>query len=343
MFVKLIRQFSISLAAFVLSSGLALAQSKVTLAVGGGSCLCYLPTMLAQALGEYEKAGVKVEIVDFKGGSESLKAVIGGSADVVSGYFDHCVNLAAKGQHLQSFVVYDRFPGFALVVSPKHSSEINSIKDLANKKVGVSAPGSSTDFFLKYMLSKNGVDPNSVGVIGVGLGATAVAAMEQGTVDAAIMLDPAVTILQGQDKQLMILTDTRSQKDTLSVFGGEYPGGALYSTTAWIASHEKDVQALTNAIVSTLAWIHGHSPEEIMAKMPPEMVGKNKELYLAALRNTIPMYSETGKMDPKGADAVLAVFSESSPEVAKANVDVSKTFTNKYVEQAKKTTGMNAK
>ena len=60
-----------------------------------------------------------------------------------------------------------------------------------------------------------------------------------------------------------------------------------------------------------------------MAKMPPEMVGKDKELYLAALKNTIPMYSETGKMDPKGADAVLAVFSESSPEVAKANVDVS--------------------
>ena len=78
------------------------------------------------------------------------------------------------------------------------------------------------------------------------------------------------------------------------------------------------MQALTNAIVNTLAWIHSHSPEDIMAKMPAEIVGKNKELYLAALKNTIPMYSETGKMDPKGADAVLAVFSESSPEVAKA-------------------------
>ena len=135
------RRLAATLAAIVLSSGFAFAQSKITLAVGGGSCLCYLPTMLAQALGEYEKAGVNVEVVDFKGGSESLKAVIGGSADVVSGYFDHCVNLAAKGQHLQSFVVYDRYPGFALVVSPKHSGEINSIKDLAGKKVGVSAWG----------------------------------------------------------------------------------------------------------------------------------------------------------------------------------------------------------
>ena len=334
------RRLGLALAALVLSSGLALAQSKVTLAVGGGTCLCYLPTMLAKQLGEYEKAGVNVEIVDFKGGSESLKAVIGGSADVVSGYFDHCVNLAAKGQHLQAFVVYDRYPGLALVVSPKHSAEIKSIKDLANKKVGVSAPGSSTDFFLKYLLSKNGVDPNSVAVIGVGLGATAVAAMEQGQIDAAVMLDPSVTILANKFKDLTILSDTRSQKDTLSVFGGEYPGGALYTRADWIAGHEKEVQAMTNAILATLKWIHSHTPEGIADKMPPNFVGKDKALYVAALKNTLAMYSENGRMDPKGAQAVLNVFSQSSPAVKNANIDLSKTYTNKYVDEAIKKMGM---
>jgi NitT/TauT family transport system substrate-binding protein len=332
-----------TLFALVLTSGLAAAQTKITIAVGGGACLCYLPTVLAKQLGEYDKAGLAVELVDLKGGSDALKAVLGGSADVVSGYFDHCVNLAAKKQELTSFVVYDRYPGLVLVVSPSHNAEIKSIKDLAGKKVGVSAPGSSTDFFLKYLLKKNGIDSSSVAVIGVGLGATAVAAMQQGQIDAAVMLDPSVTVLQGSYPDLRILSDTRSQKDTLDVFGGEYPGGALYATTAWVASHEKEAQALTNAIVNTLSWIHSHSPEDIMAKMPPEIVGKNKELYLAALRNTIPMYSLTGKMDPKGADAVLAVFSEGSPEVAKANIDLAKTFTNRFVEQANKTTGMNAK
>src|SRR5947209_3801204 len=326
----------------LLTSGFAAAQTKITIAVGGGACLCYLPTVLAKQLGEYDKAGLAVELVDLKGGSDALKAVLGGSADVVSGYFDHCVNLAAKKQELVSVVVYDRYPGLVLVVSPAHTAEIKSIKDLAGKKVGVSAPGSSTDFFLKFLLKKNGVDPSSVAVIGVGLGGTAVAAMQQGQIDAAVMLDPSVTVLQGGHPDLRILSDTRTEKDTLEVFGGEYPGGALYSTAAWVAAHEKETQALTQAIVNTLAWIHSHSPEDIMAKMPEELVGKDKALYLAALKNTIPMYSETGKMDPKGADAVLAVFSESSPDVAKANVDVSKTFTNKFVEQAKKTTGMNA-
>src|SRR6202048_4141872 len=143
-----------TLFALLLTSGLAAAQTKITIAVGGGACLCYLPTVLAKQLGEYDKAGLAVELVDLKGGSDALKAVLGGSADVVSGYFDHCVHLSAKKQELQSFVVYDRYPGLVLVVSPSHTGEIKSIKDLAGKKVGVSAPGSSTDFFLKYVLKK---------------------------------------------------------------------------------------------------------------------------------------------------------------------------------------------
>src|ERR1700688_313814 len=161
---KTIRNGLAALGALALMSGAAIAQSKVTIAVGGASCLCYLPTMLAKQLGEYDKAGLAVELVDLKGGSDALKAVLGGSADVVCGYFDHCVNLAAKKQELVAFVVYDRYPGLVLVVSPSHNGEIKSIRDLAGKKVGVTAPGSSTDFFLKYLLKKNGLDPASAAV-----------------------------------------------------------------------------------------------------------------------------------------------------------------------------------
>ena len=335
--IRLFRSALVALAALALGAGAAAA--KVTIAIGGAGCLCYLPTVLADQLGEFKKAGVDVEMVNFKGGSQALTAVLGGSADVVSGYFDHCVNLAAKNQSLVAFVVYDRYPGFALVVSPKQGA-INSIKDLAGKKVGVSAPGSSTDFFLKYVLNKNGIDPNTVAVIGIGLEATAVAAMEQGTVDAAIMLDPAITLLQGKNKDLKILSDTRTQKDTLAVFGGDYPGGALYTRADWIAKHQKETQGLTNAIVATLKWLASHSAEEIMAKMPENLVGPDKSLYLAALKNTMPMYSTTGRMDPKGAQAVLAVFSQSVPEIAKANIDLSKTYTNQFVDQANAKTGL---
>src|SRR5262249_30965480 len=119
----LIRRLVAALGACVLMSGVAAA--KVTIAVGGAGCLCYLRTVLAQQLREYQKEAVDVELATSKGGSQPLPAVLGGSADVVSGYYDHCVNLAAKNQALQAFVVYDRYPGLVLVVSPKQTGKIN--------------------------------------------------------------------------------------------------------------------------------------------------------------------------------------------------------------------------
>ena len=238
-------------------------------------------------------------------------------------------------------MVYDRFPVWCWWYRRSIRAEIKSVKDLANKKVGVSAPGSSTDFFLKYLLSKNGVDPNSVGVIGVGLGGTAVAAMEQGQIDAAVMLDPSVTILQGKYNGPAILSDTRSQKDTLAVFGGEYPGGALYTKADWVAGHEKEVQGMTNAIVATLKWIHSHTPEEIADKMPAEYVGKDKAGYIAALKNTIAdVFAKPAAWTRKAPRRCWRCSASRSPEVAKAHIDLSKTYTNKFVDAASKKMGM---
>jgi len=190
------------------------------------------------------------------------------------------------------------------------------------------------------LLKKNGIDPQRSVSASVS-GATAVAAMEQArSTPRSCWIRPYRPARQPSGPAHSQRYAT--QNDTLAVFGGEYPGGALYSTTAWVNSHEKDVQALTNAIVNTLTWIHTHSPEEIMAKMPAETVGKNKELYLAALKNTIPMYSETGKMDPKGADAVARGVQRELARSRQGQYRCQQDLTNN-MSTAKKTTGMNAK
>lgn len=309
-------------------------QPHVRIAVGGAACLCYLPVMLAQQLGEFDKAGVDVELFNFKGGAPALTAVLGGSADVVTGFFDHCIDMVPKGKPLQSIVVYDRLAGMALVVSPKSAGSITAVKDLAGKKVGVTAPGSSTDFFLKYVLKKNGVDPLSVASVGVGNDFSAVAATEQGQVDATVMLEPAVTIMLQRSKDLRILSDTRSLAGTIALFGADYPTGTLYAQTSWVAAHPQESQALAEAVIATLRWIHGHSAAEIAAKMPKELIGDDTALYIAALENTLPMFSTTGLMDPKGPAAVYAVLSQSLPEVAGAQIDLAATYTNKFAELA---------
>ena len=55
-----------ALGALALITGAAAAQgkAKVSIAVGGAGCLCYLPTVLAKQLGEFDKAGVEVELIN---------------------------------------------------------------------------------------------------------------------------------------------------------------------------------------------------------------------------------------------------------------------------------------
>jgi NitT/TauT family transport system substrate-binding protein len=334
---------SAALALLVALAGPAAAQDKrtpVKIAIGGASCLCYLPTVLAKQLGEYQKAGLDAELINFKGGSVALTAVLGGSADVVSGYFDHTVNIAAKNKIMTAITVYDHLPALVLVVAPKFHDEIKTIKDLDGKKVGVSAPGSSTDFFLKFLLRKAGVDPAKVASIGVGQDDTAMAAIEQGQVHAMVNLDPAITMLQRKHKEkLRILADTRTQKDTRDIFGSDYPGGSLYVTADWLQKNEKTAQGLADAMVATLRWIHAHSAEEIMAKMPKDLTVVDPETYLAALKNIMPIYSKDGRANIEMAQAVHAVFAQSVPEIANAKIDLTKTFTNKYVDEANKKLG----
>jgi NitT/TauT family transport system substrate-binding protein len=308
--------------------------AAVKIAVGGSSCICYLPTILTEQLGYYKEAGVDVELIDFKGGSTALTAVLGGSADVVSGFYDHTVELAAKNKPMQSIVIFDKLPGLVLMVSPKSNESVKTIADLVGKTVGVSAPGSSTDFFLKYLLRKNGIDPNKVAVVGIGNGATSVAAMEQNQVQAAVMVEPAATQMSARHADQRVLSDTRTVKDTIAVFGGEYPAGSFYMLTSWVKAHPAESEKLAEAMVHTLQWIHTHTPEEIMAKMPKEFTASDPAIYLTSLKNMIPTFSTTGLMDPKGADAVLAVFSEFVPEIKNAKIDVKTTYTDEFVKKA---------
>src|SRR5437763_17074803 len=88
----------------------------VRLVVGGNaSSLALLPHTLAQELKLYEKEGVKAAVEVVPGGNKALQALLGGSADVVVGYYEHSVRMAAQGQALQSFVTMTHYPGNVLI------------------------------------------------------------------------------------------------------------------------------------------------------------------------------------------------------------------------------------
>ena len=307
--------------------------AKVRLAVGGQAALYYLPLVVTNRLGLFQEAGVGVEISDFAGGSRSLQALVGGSADVVAGAFDHTIQMQAKNQPVVAVVELGQFPGFVLALLNARAGAYHSPADLKGMKIGVTAPGSSTHFMALQLMAKSGLKPDDASFLGVGATATAVAAVKRGEIDAIVNTDPAVALLQ-REGLIKIVADTRTRDGTREVYGGIYPAAVMYATPAFIDKNPRTIQALVNAYVRGLAFIQSHSPEEIAAVVPDDYALGDKPLYIQAIKNSLPMYSPDGRFSNEGAETAYRVLKAFDPAVRDAKIDLRTTYTDRFVEQA---------
>lgn len=311
----------------------ALEKPKVTIAVGGKNLLYYLPLTIAEQRGYFKAEGLDVSIVDFAGGARALQAVVGGSADVVSGAFEHTINMQAKGQRLRAFVLQGRAPQIVLGVSTKSMAGYKTAADLKGKKIGVTAPGSSTNVMVNFFLAKAGLKPSDVSIIGVGASQGAVAAMRSGQIDAISNLDPVITLLQ-RGGDLKIVSDTRIVAESEKVFGGPMPAACLYAPQTFIDKNPATTQALANAIVRADKWIQGAGPKEIIDAVPESYLLGDRAVYIDAFLAAKGALSPDGMVPEKGADTALRALASIDPEIAKAQLDLGAVWTNDFVKKA---------
>jgi NitT/TauT family transport system substrate-binding protein len=307
--------------------------TKVRLAVGGQAALYYLPLTVTYRLGFFRDQGVEVDISDFAGGSRALQALVGGSADVVAGAFDHTIQMQAKNQAIVAVVELGQFPGFVLALLTAKASAYHGPADLKGMKIGVTAPGSSTHFMALQIMAKSGLKPNDASFLGVGATATAIAAVKRGEIDALVNTDPAVALMQ-REGLIKIVADTRTREGTREVYGGIYPAAVMYTTPAFIDKNPRTVQALVNAFVRGLAWMQSHSPEEIAAVVPEDYALGDKPLYVQAIKNSLPMYSPDGRFSREGAETAYRVLSAFDPDIRNAKIDLAATYTDRFVDKA---------
>jgi NitT/TauT family transport system substrate-binding protein len=223
--------------------------ADVRLAVGGKPALFYLPLTVTERLGYFRDQGLKVEIADFPGGARALQALIGGSADVVAGSYDHTIQMQAKNQPIVAVVLLGQFPGYVLAVLAGKAQGYRSPADLKGMKIGVTAPGSSTHFMAQHLLVKHGLRPDDASFIGISASASAVAAVKRGEIDAIINVDPVIGLLESEGL-IKVVADTRTLAGTREVFGGAYPAAVLYAAATFIDKNPRTVQALVNSCLS---------------------------------------------------------------------------------------------
>lgn len=311
----------------------ALEKPQLTLAVGGKNLLYYLPLTVAEQLGYFKAEGLDVKIVDFAGGSQALRALVGGSADVVSGAFEHTINMQAKGQKLRAIVLMGRAPQIVLGINPKTMPNFKTVADLKGKKIGVTAPGSSTNVMANFVLAKAGLKPSDVSIIGVGAGAGAVAAMRSGQIDAMSNLDPVISLLT-RSNDLKIISDTRILAESERVFGGPMPAACLYVAQSFVDKNPRTAQALATAIVRANEWIQHAGPGDIIKAVPETYLLGDRAVYIDAFLAAKGALSHDGLFPDKGPDTAFRALASIDPEIAKATLDLKAVYTNDFAKAA---------
>ena len=323
-----------SIAAPSLRAQARLEKSKVSIAVGGKAAFYYLPLTIAEQLGYFKNEGLDVEISDFAGGARALQALVGGSADVVAGAYEHTINMQSKGQHIQAFVLQGRAPQIAVGVSTKAMPNYKTLSDLRGKKIGVSAPGSSTNMVANLVLSRAGVKSSEVSYVGVGTSAGALAALRSGQIDAMSNTDPVMTMLE-QKGDVKIISDTRTLKGTNDVFGGPMPAACFYTHTEFVQKNPNTCQALANAIVHGLKWLQTAGPSDIIKTVPEAYLLGDRALYLASFNKVREAISLDGILPEEGARTALRALTSFDPAIKADKIELGKTYTNEFARRAK--------
>lgn len=305
---------------------------KTTMSAGGIGGIIYLPALVADQNGFFREQGVKVEVIDFKGGADAAKALIGGSVEFASMSVEHALKAKAQGNDLVVIAGFTRLSGLTLIVDNKLKDRVKTVNDLKGLRIGVTSLGSGTHMALNALLAKVGLKPSDVEVVAVGT-STMPPALENGSIDAAINFDPftAHVLLQGKG---YVLFDLATEKDTHWLYGTDYPFTALVTRREVIQQKPDLVQRMVNAIVQAERYIQASDPEQIYQGLPEEYRG-DKEAYIQSLIHSKPTLIADGQLSEAALATVLTSLIESGSLEAKSQVDLKSVLDMSFVTKSR--------
>ena len=310
--------------------GIAQSRAKVRFAGGGIALYGYMPFFVSIGQGLFAKHGVEAEVAMFPGGARAMQAVLGGSSDVACGYYEHTIQMAAKGAKLTAFVLQAQNSGLVLGVRKALADQVRGPADLKGRKIGVSAPGSATHLFAMQLLAKAGLKPTDIAAIGVGTTQTALSAFERGEVDGLSLFDPIIADLEARG-EIKIIADARDSAGTQAIFGGPYASGCLYAQADWLGKNEAAVRGCAAAILEAVSFLKQASPAQAVGALQAGMCAVGAEVCNSAFTRNKDAFNHAGRVRPEMAETVKRMLDSFDPAIAAARIDLAATFTDRFL------------
>jgi NitT/TauT family transport system substrate-binding protein len=287
------------------------------------------PVRLAQSRYAAEE-GIAITISEVAGGSKGMEALLGRSVDVTFGMLPDALQVAAQGRDVRCFLILNSRPTMALVIAPAMAEKIRSISDLKGRHIGVSSPGSTTHHFLNFVLASHGLSPTDVGVVSVGISAPAIAALEHGKVDAAVLVAASLATFERRYPNLTFLADTRTEEGTRQLFGeARFPWATLIAREEWLQSDPETARRFVRAVKKAMQWIETHSPEEVRATIPEALRMPDVDADLKSIR----LFQQTMTPDgisPGDPEIVRKFLAVSDGRIRESHLDLSKICTTEF-------------
>jgi len=264
--------------------------------------LCIIPYEVARADDFFAKQGLDVTLVYMRGGNAAIQALIGGAVDYAATSLDVAIQAFAHGGAIVRFASTGKLPLFALAVAPKSAKQIHTLKDLEGHTVGVSGLGNADHALALYLLKKAGADASKVQF--ATLGPNLLEALRQGQVDAGLVQEPALTLIERAGGT--VLVNAMQSADAKRYLGGNYEFMGVAVRAAEAAQRREEMVALTRALQGALLAVQSLTPDDLVKALPREMtagadLGEMRDI-LARYRASL--YPTTVKIDPAAAHRV---------------------------------------
>lgn len=140
--------------AFAAMSSLAPAKDRLAIGYSSASGV-FAGLWVAQEGKLFEKYDIDSHLVLIASGSMMVQAMLGGDLPIAGAAGSAAVDASLGGADIVMFGSMVKVPAFYIMGLP----EIKTVEDLRGKPVGVTRFGSSTDFTMRYILRKHGLEP----------------------------------------------------------------------------------------------------------------------------------------------------------------------------------------
>ncbi|MBN8845867.1 MAG: ABC transporter substrate-binding protein [Sphingomonadales bacterium] len=265
---------------------------------------------LTQALGNFEKEGVKVELVFEKIYEEPhyrmQRALKRCDIDMSVHWFQHVYFGHGHDEPAVALMMFNGAPGLTVMVSDRIKGKVKSGADFRGLKVSEGMNYSTKSIVMNLLRARGGLPAGAYTPVNSGvegrLPAT-IKGLDEGEVDIIAFREPHASEILKTGK-VSVLYDLTTPAKTKKLLGAELPAQSLFTSPNFLRDHPDQVQKVVNAFVRTMRFVNTHSAEEVAAAMPDYFKGKNVEAEVALLRANMPTFV-TGNYRFTGAQAKL--------------------------------------